>query len=104
MTYLKFLQLLVALGPKFPALWVIVQEIVEKVQEAIRLITGAEPLFGVPFAESSAAEVAEEAKLASLTQASGLQGAGERGTLRDIWTFIKENPELLALILSLLKK
>lgn len=103
-SYLDFLKALVALGPKFPALLVILQEIVEKFQEAIRLVTGQQPLFGAA-PEATAEEIDQERKLENLALQSGeLHGAGERGGLREIWAFIKAHPELLTLILSLLKK
>ena len=104
--YAQFLKLLLALGPKLPQVMALVQHIVSDVQELIALVKGTPALFGADSLELNAAEQCDEdAVLAALGGANeGTFGAIGDGTfLRAICQFVKNNPELLQLILSLLK-
>ena len=109
MSYLDFLKHLIALGPKFPQLLVILQEIVEKFQEAVSIITGQPLTFkGTDTAslKVSAEEIDKERQLTNIeVQAGETHGAiGDGMILRQLWAFLRENPELLTFVLSLLKK
>lgn len=97
-TYLDFLKFLVALGPKFPQIWLIIQDIVAKVQEAIAVIKGAAD-FPV-----SAAEIEQEQLLAGMVSGDGVAAIGDGTLIRSLWAFLQANPALMTLLISLLTK
>jgi hypothetical protein len=104
MNYLDFLKLLIALGPKLPEVMAHVQHIVSDVQAIVALVSGKEPLFGATAIELNATEQAAEGEVLAAMAGSGETFAAFDGTLiRRAFEFIKANPELLQLILALLK-
>lgn len=107
MSYADWLKALIALGPKLPEVMALVQHIVSDVQAIVAIVSGKEPLFGAMPMELTAAEqsLESEACAALAGVEEGKFGAIGDGTLlRTLFTFIKENPALMQLILSLLVK
>lgn len=110
MTYLKFLQALLALGPKLPSIMEKIQHIVEDVQEIIALLNpgpfaaaAAEPSFSAS-AKEEQVESEVMAALAPSGEPGTMKAIGDGAFLRAIWSFVQKNPELLSLLLSLLAK
>ena len=110
-TYKDFLTALLALGAKLPQLVPILLAIIDQIQQAIVIIQGSAKTFGAAADfQPTAKEVALEGELmvAAGTMPKGTFGAIGDGTLiqlvRQIWSFLKDNPEIMAFILSLLKK
>lgn len=102
-TYLDFLKFLVALGPKFPQILLIVQDIVAKVQEAIAVIKGPQPLNAVDF-DVCEAEIEQEQVLIGMCAGDGVAAIGDGTLLRSLWAFLNANPALMTLILSLITR
>lgn len=102
MSYLDFLTKLIALGPKLPQLVLIIQDIVRLVQEAIELMVGPLPL-KADFEPSGAELTKENEVMAALQGHGGTEGIGDGSVLRFLFKFMKDHPELLALVLKLLK-
>jgi hypothetical protein len=105
MTYLDFLRKLLALGPKLPDVFESVQRIIAEVQTILRLVKGEEPLFGESPMELNATEQAAEGEVLAAMAGSSetFGGIGDGAILRSIFAFLQANPELLQLILTLLK-
>jgi hypothetical protein len=103
MNYLSFLKLLIALGPKLPQVMVLVQHIVSDVQEIVALLKPA--TFGAAeFVPNATEQEAEGEVLAALAGSSEtFAGIGDGAILRNIFAFLQAHPELLQLILTLLK-
>ncbi len=105
MNYAAFLKLLLALGPKIPQAVAIIEHIISDFQELIALVTGVIGPFGDEgpiFATDE--EVALEAELAKFVDAEGGEySAGPLAFLREIWVFLQKHPELLSVILTILK-
>jgi hypothetical protein len=91
--YLEFLTYLLSFGPKLPAVVESLQAIMAELQKIADLFGGG---LGVAPPDSTPEEQAAEEQLAAV--------AGRSGPLQNILAFIKANPELLALLLSLIKK
>jgi hypothetical protein len=105
MTYLDFLRKLLALGPKLPDVFEHIQHIISDVQAILRLVKGEEPLFGEVAMELNATEQAAEGEVLAAMAGSSENFAAFDGTLlRQLFEFIKNNPAVLQLILSLLTK
>lgn len=109
MNYLKFLQILLALGPKLPAIVEKVQHIIEDVQAIIALLQlGPFAASGETLFTATPEELAVESEVMAAIAPTGAPGTmkaiGDGAFLRRIWTFVQEHPELLTLLLSLLAK
>jgi len=109
-TYQDFLTALIAIGNKIPQLVPILLAIIDQVQQAIAIIQGHPAhAFGAGEFSPSADEAALEGQLVAAAgeHPKGTFGAIGDGTLieviRQVWLFIKDNPELMQLILTLLK-
>lgn len=99
-TYKDFLLWLVALGPKLPTALTIIQELIEKAGELAALLLGPAPLL------AAATPTTEEVKLEGdvMAAATGAGAFAAAGPLRDLWAFIKANPELVKWLLTLFAK
>lgn len=107
-TFLDFLNKAIAkaaeLGPKFPALLIIIMQVAEKIQEGIELVFGPQPR-NATF-EPTAAEKAAEAKLIEILRSAPragpeLEKIGDGAILRWIWQMAQKYPQLLQVILLL---
>lgn len=95
MKYVEILNWLLSLGPKLPLVLAEVQLIVDAALR-IRAILGGEELV-------QGAATDEEAALEAQVIAAA-QGENFAGPLQRVLDFIRNNPELIALLLSFLKK
>ena len=107
MSYTDFLKALIALGPKLPEAFARLQRIAAECQELAAFLSGKEALFGAQPMELNATEQSLEseacAALAGVDE--GKFGAIGDGTLlRTLFTVIRDNPELLKLVIALLVK
>jgi hypothetical protein len=102
--YLDFLKALLALGPKLPAVFALIEHIVGDIQELIALVTGG-PFAAPCMSRSSTPEESTlENEVAAALVADGTnRGIGDGTFLRAIWAFIESHPELVSLLLKLLK-
>lgn len=100
MSYLEFLNYLLSFGPKLPAIMASVERIVTTTLEEIeniRTVLDFKAVFkAVPASEAEAA--AEQAVIEA-----AMEGRSA-GPFQNILDFIRNNPELIAFILSFLKK
>jgi hypothetical protein len=101
-TFLEFLNWLLSFGPKLPQAMALIQHIVGDFKLLVELFTEQE--FQPPrMAALTAEELVAEQKVLAELAAGGV--AGERaGFLQNIWAFLLAHPELLTLLVSLLKK
>jgi hypothetical protein len=102
-SYLDFLKLLIALGPKLPEVMAHVQHIVSDVQAIVALVSGKEPLFGAAPMELNATEQQAEGEVVAAMAGGDTFAAFDGKLIRALFQFVKDNPELLQLILALLK-
>lgn len=108
MSYAAFLKLLLALGPSLPSIVADIQEIVARVQSIVGKLKpqtfGAESVEGWVLTDAEQGDEAEvmAALIESPNESFGAIGDG--AILRMLYQFIKDNPALLQLILSLLAK
>lgn len=106
-TYKDFLLALLALGPKLPRIWEELQAIIAHVQALIGLVVPADatPPAGLPGTLALTTVTTDEADLEAAiayklaTPTSAFDGSLLRGVL----TFLRDNPQLLTFLLSLLK-
>lgn len=106
MSYAAFLKALLALGPKLPQVFALVQHIVEDVRALAELIGGSPSVFGAASLELSDEEMADESEVLSAIggMEEGSFGAiGDGKIIRSIFAFLQANPDLLKAILTLLK-
>lgn len=116
MQYLDFLKALLALGPKLPEVFSRVQRIIAEVMELVAIVRGPSPNDGglehVGYTEALVdgkpvtAEIldAEREVLALTTGAGeGSEALFDGTALRRLFAFAAANPQLLALLVSLLK-
>lgn len=101
MSYLTFLQKLLALGDKLPAIFAAVQKIIADVQALIALVSPA-PVAdtGLQFTAVGADE--ETAELAVAKAIGGDTGLFDLSALRAVFQFLRDNPALLELVKLLL--
>lgn len=109
MKYLDWLNFLISLGPKLPEAIRLIQHIVADCQELAALfgVKVAAPRLGLAglSLKEKAAQAKVLAKLAPKTGVRPLAAATfSAGWLQAIWAFLQAHPELLTLLLSLLKK
>jgi hypothetical protein len=100
MSYLDFLNYLLSLGPKLPLIMASIQRIVAEVQ-ILREIIGGGVVVQEAFASHSEAEAAAEQQVIAAAM-GGAETFG--GPFQNILAFLKAHPELIALLLSFLKK
>lgn len=107
MDYLTFLKALLALGPKLPQIMALVQHIVADVQEILVLVRPEQVFTASDVSmELNKTEQRMEDEVLVAMEGSGNEtfAGGDRGVLRSLFDFIKQNPELLKLIIALLAK
>ena len=107
MSYADLLRALIALGPKLPEAFARLQHIVAECQELAAFLAGKEALFGAQPMELTAAEQALESEACAALAGvhEGKFGAIGDGTLlRTLFTVIRDNPDLLKLVVGLLVK
>ena len=104
MSYLDFLKALAALGSKLPQVFALVQHIADDVRQLIDLVRGPQPLKSGEF-NATADEAAAEQEVLGLinTDRVAFGAIGDGAILRALWQFINAHPELLTLLLLLLK-
>lgn len=95
MNYVQFLNLLLSYADKLPAALVIIQEIVASLDK-LRTLFAVEPKF------AGASPTPEELSLEQAVIASA-QGENFAGPLDRVLEFIRNNPELIALLLRFLR-
>lgn len=111
--YLGFLSVLIALGTKLPALWPLVQAWILATTNLINAVKGvitipapaepAEPAGGLQLVEATAEELELEGQVAALIIPAGSQAAFDGSRLRALFQFVKDNPELVSWLFTLLK-
>jgi hypothetical protein len=101
-TFLEFVNWLLSFGPKLPQAFAIIDRIVNDLQELAVLLTGAEVAFGS--AELSPDEITAVEAVESEMAKAGISRGPLSGVLVNLWQFIQAHPELLTLLVSLLKK
>jgi hypothetical protein len=101
MNYLDFLKLLIALGPKLPEVMAHVQHIVSDVQAIVALLKPA--TFGAAEFVPNATEQEAEGEVVAAMAGGDTFAAFDGKLIRALFQFVKDNPELLQLILALLK-
>ena len=112
MSYADLLKALIALGPKLPEAFARLQRIVAECQELAAFLSGKEAIFGAMPMELTVAEQSLESEACeALTGVEceslepGKFGAIGDGTLlRTLFTVIRDNPDLLKLVIALLVK
>jgi hypothetical protein len=98
--YLAWLNWLIALGPKLPAVYAEIEKIVASVKAIIELFGGAPAADGtLALASVSTAEAEAEIQVAALL--AGPNAAFDGTRLRAIFQFLNENRELLKFLVSL---
>ena len=104
MTYLEFLSWILSFGPKVPSLIASIQRVVMTIMEEaqnIRDILGLKTPETFKIVAPTAAEAAAEQEVIEAAM-GGAETFG--GPLQRILDFIRANPELIALLLSLFGK
>ncbi len=102
MSYLTFLQKLLALGDKLPAIFAAVQKIVADVQALIALVSPPAADTGLQFTAVGADEEAAELKVAQALAGDG--AFFDLATLRAVWDFCQKNPWVLELLTKIFAK
>lgn len=102
--YTDWLELLIKIGPKLPEAWEKIQAIITNARELLAMFsTGQAPpvAFAMPL---QSYEIELESKvLASFSGVpAGAYGAPDFPRLREVFQFLREHPELLKLLLTLL--
>lgn len=102
-SYLDFLKVILALGPKIPQAVILIEHIISDVQELITLISGDVVVSAGDFYVSP--EDAEyEGLVAEYFESSEpVYGAGPLELLRNIYSFLQKNPKVAEIILLILK-
>lgn len=103
MDYLAFLKALIALGPKLPQVFDLIEHIIGDVQEIIALVQGG-PFASPAMSRSSTPEEAalENEVAAALSSDGNMRAIGDGTFLRAIFAFLEAHPELLTLLLKVL--
>ena len=107
MSYQDLLKALLALGPKLPEAFARLQHIVAECQELAAFLSGKEAVFGAQPMELTVAEQSLESEVCAALAGvdEGKFGAIGDGTLlRTLFTVIRDNPDLLKLVIALLVK
>lgn len=105
MAYLDWLKLLLALGPKLPEVFASVQRLIAEFRVLLGLIRPhASPEPGHLELVSVTPDEAElEAQVAAALVPEGTLAAFDGTLLRRVYTFLREHPELAAVLVTLLK-
>jgi len=101
MSYSDFLKWILALGPKLPQVMASIGRIVAEVQ-IIRGLLGQPELFTA--ADATAAEAALEQQVLALATPSAGGAESFGGPFQNILDFIRNNKDLIALLISLFAK
>ena len=107
-SYRDFLSLLLALGPKLPQLWPVLMAWVAAtrtlIEEAKKLIPDS-PAPSPPGTLSDFHVAVDEAEMETVIGAhvAGPTAAFDGSVLRSAWQFLQAHPQLVSLLLSLLK-
>lgn len=99
MSYIEFLNWLRSIGPKLPDVMADINVIIERIQN-IRKLLGFGELFGAAESASEEEAAAEQAVIARAM--GGAETFG--GPLQRLLDFIRNNQELIALLISLFGK
>lgn len=99
--YIELLQLLLSYGPRLPEILASVQRIVDVVTEEVGKIVG---ILGLSAQAEACPELSAEAAALESQLITQMQGPGHGGPLSNLLALLKANPELVALLLSLLKR
>lgn len=104
-TYLDFLKVILALGPKIPQAVALIEHIISDVQELVALVSDDILASG---AGDEMFVTAEEAALEDnigeyFASAEPTYGAGPLEILRAIYQFLQKNPQIAELIFTILK-
>lgn len=103
-TYKDFLLALLAIGPRLPKIWDELQAIVAHVQALIGLVMPPDktPAAGtLSIVQPTLDETELESTIAY--KLAGPTAAFDGSILRGVFAFLRDNPQLLTLIMSLLK-
>jgi hypothetical protein len=103
-TFLEFVNWLLSFGPKLPQAFAIIDRIVNDLQELAVLFTGKEMVFGSSPSQLAPDEIAAVEAVESEMAKAGISRGPLSGVLVNLWQFIQAHPELLTLLVSLLKK
>jgi len=103
-SYTDLLELLLKLGPKLPEAWSRIQTIIVNARELYEMFAvGQQPplAFGAP-PTSFDIELEDKVMAAFNGMPQGAFGAPDFPRIREVWAFLKDHPELIKLLLSLL--
>lgn len=95
------LSALINLGPKLPEVIGHLEAIMSEVSALVALVKGEQPMFGECPMEPGEAALCEQAENQLAACSTLYAGPGDR--IKNLLAFFKEHPELVQLILSLLK-
>lgn len=101
MSYREFLTWLLSLGPKLPEIMASIQRIVAEIQ-IIRGLIGAPELFTAAEASAEEAALEQQVLAAATPDTGGAEAFG--GPFKTLLDFIRNNKELIALLISLFGK
>lgn len=106
-SYAQFLALLLSLGPKLQTLWPKIQAVIASVTDLINTLKSLAPAAEQPtpgtLSQFSVMSDEAEAETKIAMQLAGPTGAFDGTIFRGIWQFTQAHPELLTLLVSLLK-
>jgi len=103
--YVVFLNFLISLGPKLPEVFAKLQHAVADIQDIAAIVNEGEgTLRQVHVAPISKAESKAEAEVMELLAPENEQALFDGTLIRQVLTFVRENPELVAFLLSLFGK